>query len=327
MRGAPLVALLLAGCLGQAAPPETHPAECPPEADCALAPCPAGQRCETDIGYSPASISAPVLPSGRAWTYEGTEFYNEDTKFDVVVLRADEKGYLFGGGAEDDLVYEAVWGGRWYGERTPKLDPAESGRHLLDFPLSDGKSWAYSDDGLTLTARAKEVATPRGLLPGFVIEGRSDAVTMHAEYAPDIGNLVALRVVYADGIVGQDVRMTQMREGVKGLWYEGGPRAATDAANTLTLDVPPGFDAVLVSAGGMKGGRAALAGPTGAHWQRDFPEEAETWKQGILAADVGRWAGAIEGRPFIDGAPTLPRDTPLGWGYMAVGAVKWVRPR
>lgn len=313
------LALILAGCVGASATPPPKPTP--------MARSDGGSAGATSRDALPKNVTAPVLPVGRAWTYEGAEFYNEDTKFDVVVARADEKGYLFAAGAEDDLVYNALWGGPWLGERSLSLDSSVVKWHLLDFPLADGKTWTVAD-GLVATARAADVATPRGTEPGFVIEGKSDrGGSLRAEYAPSIGNVVKYDETWSNGVVGEAWRMTAVKDNAKWVWYElGTPASAGGPDQPAKLDVPAGYDAVIASAGGTQGGRTMLEGPGGAQWSYDF-QGAESWHQATLPATPGSWAGAAAGHPFVPQAPTLPAEWPVGWSYLTFAPVKWVRSR
>lgn len=314
MRGLAIAFLmLLAGCT---APPEPFP-------DALTTPAPAAEASGREEALA-AGTPAPKLALGRAWTFEGKEFYNEDTRFTVVVAEVRPDGYLFAGGAEDDLVYEALWWSRFYGPRDLSLNPTRYERPILQFPLADGASWKLSD-ALTVTARAAPVDTPLGKDDGFVIAGANEHVTFHAEYSPRAQSLVLLRVVQADGTVRDDVRMTAVADAQPWIWYELGPLAvASSPHEPALLDVTDGFDHVLVSAGGTTAGRARVEGPGGASWSAEF-DGAETWKHAMLPAAPGRWAGLVAGRPFVDGAPELPAEAPVGWAYMHVAPVRWTR--
>lgn len=309
-----LTALLLTGCLSRGGEENGGPVATPTSGEKRLGPEPAAARSETP---------APQLAVGRAWTYEGSEFYNEDKRFTVVVASASGDGYLFAGGAEDDLVYEALWWSRWYNWHDRDLNRVDWDRPLLKFPLYDGATWSFAE-GLTLTARAGKVETPLGEDAGYVIEGASERATVHVEYSPRAQNVVRYHVTLADGSVTQDLRMTSVEDARSWVWYELGPLAA--AKNTHepgVLDVAEGFDHVLVSAGGTTGGRARVDGPGGATWSADFTG-AETWKHAMLPAAPGKWLGSVAGRPLLDDAPELPASAPIGWAYMHVAPVRWV---
>lgn len=266
---------------------------------------------------------APELAVGRAWTYEGFEFYNEDATFTVVVAQADAQGYLFAAGAEDDLVYPALWGSRWFGERPRDLSDGDV--RMLRFPLSDGASWEYFE-GFTLTARAAQVDTPLGPDAGFVVEGADERRSIHIEYSPRAQNVVRYTATRADGSVRDDLRMARIADAQPWIWFELGPLTVVpNPHEPAVFDVAEGFDHVLVSAGGASGGRARVASPAGPAWDAEFAGEGEVWRHAMLDATPGRWAAAIAGRPFVEGAPELPVDAPVGWAYMHVAPVRWTR--
>lgn len=316
MRALALVlALLLPGCLGgDADAPATPSAPTPTAA--------ASVRSVPDGASTAAEVAA--LPVGRAWTYEGVEFYNPETEWTVVVARADEDGYLLAGGSEAEIVYAALWGGRWYGEVDRHLMRSATVREL-DLPLHDGKTWEMHE-GYALTARAAEIATPLGTMPGFIVEGKGEGeASFRGEYVPEIGNFVRLKEVWTSGRIGQDVRMTRVADGAKWVWHELGARVETGTPQSpVQLDVPAGFDQVIVSAGGRDGSRAFVQGPGGAQWTNEFTAE-ETWVHAMLPATEGKWAATVAGRVFVADAPDLPADPPVGWAYVVIAPVKWTR--
>ncbi|HVM45266.1 MAG TPA: hypothetical protein VM582_04970, partial [Candidatus Thermoplasmatota archaeon] len=103
-----------------------------------------------------------------------------------------------------------------------------------------------------------------------------------------------------------------------------GELVAADMRHPAVLDVPEGYDHVIVSAGGTTGGRVRLDGPGGASWSTEF-DGAEAWRHAMLPATPGKWTGIAAGRPFVPEAPPLPADAPLGWSYMHVAPVRWLR--
>lgn len=312
-----LIALLLTGCMGSSDP--DGPARTTPGAPSADT-----QRGGTFSEEAPAngSVGPPSLVVGTAWTYEGTEFYNEDTTFTVVVAEARADGYLFAAGAEDDLVYEALWRSRWYGPRDASL-ARDDGSPILRFPLSEGASWDLFE-GLTLTARRADVATPTGTDAGFVIEGSNERVAFHVEYSPRLGAITLYEVTRADGSTRDSLRMTRVAANAPWVWYELGELIVVpNAHEPAAFELAEGFDNLLASAGGHSGSRARVEGPNGASFDASF-EGGETWRNAMLPAAPGRWVGAVAGRPFVDGAPELPAEPPVGWAYMHLAPVRWL---
>lgn len=319
MRHAALLAVVLLaipGCIG------TEDAETPQESDGggqeqrAPSPAPAGQ----DETPASASVPPPSLPVGRTWTYRATQLYSPDPEVKIVVARADEKGYLFAGAAEDDLVHHALWGSEWHGEHGRDLMPPDAWYKSFSWPLSDGKTWEFAE-GITVKATAAEIVTPNGRRPGFVIEGGNDRATVRYEYAPDVGYYVRYKQTWGDRVT-EELELVRVEDNVTAwLWYELGPlAAATGPEKPGVLDVAAGWDAVLVSVGGVAGGRATIVPPSGSVWQTEFTATEETWQHAILPSAEGKWAATIQGRPWIDGAPPLPG----GWAWMHYAPVRWL---
>lgn len=301
-----LFALLLAGCTRPPEAPETTATPTP------------------SAGPINASAALPSHPVGRAWTFEGTELYNEDAAFTVVVASADADGYLFAGGAEDDLVHEALWGSPWFGSREPDLDRKGWYMTPLDFPIHDGKTWAF-DEQVRVTARAGDVETPTGREPGFTMSGDDGSGrTVSYDYAPSLGQIVRWMHDYGNGR-GESVRMTAVAEGRPWVWYELGTLVVVpNPHEPQPFDVPAGYDAVIASAGGVRGSRAVLAPPQGQPWTTEFTGPDEDWHHALLPAAEGRWGAAVAGRPDVD-APAVRDASPVGWAYMHVAPVRWVR--
>lgn len=268
----------------------------------------------------PGSVPPPALPVGRAWTYRATQLYNPDAEFKVVVARADDKGYHFAGGSEDDLVYHALWGSEWHGEHGRDLAPPDAWFKPFAWPLSDGKSWEYAD-GLTVTATAAPIMTPLGSKPGFIVEGESEWLTIRYEYAPEIGYYVRYEATWS-GVVNEALELVRVEDNVTAwTWYELGPLAAATAPDKpVVFDVAAGWDAVIVSVGGAGGSRAAIVPPSGTAWHTEFPAEAESWQHAVLPSDEGKWVATVQGKTWVEGAPRLPGP----WAWMHLAPVRWL---
>lgn len=306
---------LLAGCASREGPfPDTIGT-----------PSPVSDTFDREEALAGRETPAPTPAVGRAWTYEGVEFYNEDTAFTVVVSDATAEGYQFAGGAEDDLVYPALWGSWWYGPHDRSLNRVDHDRPLLRFPLRDGASWPFSDT-ITFVARAFPVDTPAGRDEGgYVIEGGDEHRAIHVEYSPRAQNIVRLTITRADGTTRDDLRMTRVADNASWVWFELGPLTVVPNAHEPGIvEVPEGFDNVLVSAGGTQGSRARVEGPGGTSWSAEFPD-VEVWKQTMLPPAAGKWVGVLAERPSVEGAPALPVESPIGWAYMHIAPVRWMR--
>lgn len=329
-----LLALVLAlpGCLGTDPPGEAATRTGPlpptrvacPDVGMTTADAPAGCAASAVANGTPA----PTLPVGRAWTYQARQTYSPDPEFTVVVAEAGPDGYLFAGGAEDDLVYHALWGSEWHGRHTLDLGIPGWDMVPIRFPLVDGLEWDLTER-LRVKARAAQVQTPLGTMPGFVVEGQDERVTVRYEYADAVGYYVSL-LVEIDGRVHEELKLTRMEEGRSDwVWFERGDLAVVpNPHEPAAFEVPEGFDNVLVSAGGTRGARATVAPPPGgpAPWQTEFTDEAQAWHHAVLPPTPGRWTATVQGRPFLDAVPVEPpAQPPVGWAYAHAAPVKWVR--
>ncbi|HLE98111.1 MAG TPA: hypothetical protein VI997_12135, partial [Candidatus Thermoplasmatota archaeon] len=264
-------------------------------------------------------LDAPDLPLGRAWTYAADVIYDPDPELTVVVARKDAAGYLFAAAAEDDLYGEAVWGREWYGPMTTDLLDAETPKWpVFDFPLHEGKTWAFSPR-LNVTAHEADIALPDGGTErGFRIEGDDGRSSFSGEYAPSVGWFTTYAYAWSAG--SYSLSLVGVEETDMYVWFERGPRVGVASGEgnppgTATLDVPAGFDAVVASVGGEGGARTVVAPPPlgGAAWSDEFTGE-ETWDARAFPATPGTWALAAQ-------AP------PDAWGYTAVTAVTWLHER
>lgn len=273
------------GCVTDAAEPSAG----------TMRPPPAG-AVDIDVGSNRSlPVVAPDLVPGTAWTYRQNNLYDAEDEITVVVATAGPSGYLFAGASEADLSGEIVWGRVWFGERDRNLalvprDKDPGGWNGLDFPLHDGKSWEMARG--TVTARAGPVASPEGLVDGFVISRDVEDGEVFWEYAPSIG-FVTRYVSRIGGVTYTDMTLTRMAHSSTYTWYEGAEwsESFADPADAKTRDLPGSYDAVVVSAGCAFGGQVALTPPAGSGMEPwrftcDGPEE---WASGTLPAAAGNW--------------------------------------
>jgi hypothetical protein len=287
---------------------------------------PTGEPRIDDLDDATPFAAAPAHPIGRAWTYDGIQQYNPDMPITVVVAEVRPDGYLFAGLDEGDLVYDVLWWNPLLGPRDAQMKSARDDRTLLAFPLEDGKTWAYGDH-LTLTARAATIQVMGRSEEGFVIAGANERVSVLVEYSTALGQLTRRVTTLDGGILLDDHRLVKVEEGRAWTWYERGELVAVGSpAEPAAFDVPAGFDALLVSAGGTDGARAHVQAPSGAAWDASF-EGAESWQNGVLPAQQGTWVASLAGSSDLSASPLPPPvDAPVGWAYMHVAPVKWLRP-
>lgn len=144
------------------------------------------------IANDPVNASAPVplWRVGDAWgvSSSGAGANEEHT---VVVTGVSGTSYALATTSESTAGYDAVYDISWLGGiRTSDLAGSQQGGPVkfFDFPLTDGKTWTTTWDGLevTLTAKANPaISTPMGTKPGFDITGMAgDEVHASYDYVP-----------------------------------------------------------------------------------------------------------------------------------------------
>ncbi len=264
-----------------------------------------------------AMTEAPVLPVGRAWTYETTHLYDGDGPITIVVARATPTGYLFAGATTADLVGEVAWGRVWFGERDLGLrllprGPDPLGWKGFDFPLFDGKTWDMGR--YDVTARATSVSTPNGPEDGYRIERTVEDGLVYWDYAPSVGYFTRFHSEYA-GVVYADLRLASMSTANAWTWYDLGPRgqSAESPGGAAQLEVPAGYDAVVISAGASRGGRIDVLPPA---TSREAPwtfasDTDEAWAHAVYPAHEGAWTFATS-------------DRNDGFGGVWLQVAKWV---
>ncbi len=280
-----IVALTVTGCVEDGAPSQAA-------RDTAAS---ATAQAEEPPTTAPIGLAAPVLPLGRSWTYAADEFYYGERTITVVVAKVTPTGYLLAASAREQLPPEIAWGDQfWFGERDLDLNRVETADRSawigFDFPLVDGKTW--SSGRWNVTARATQVETPDGVVAGFRMTRDTDRGTVFWEYAPAVAYLTRYYAEF-DGVVFTDLKLKQVGRSTEWAWYERGPRAsaADTPGEAAVLDVPPGYDAVILSAGAARGGRVSVVLPptSGAAPWSFTTDASETWEHAILPAHEGKW--------------------------------------
>ena len=83
------------------------------------------------------------MPIGRSWTYAAKQMYDPIKEITVVVASKDVAGYVFAGGAKDQVIYPLLWGSQFYGPHALKLTILVDGKSFQTihvFPLPDGQA-------------------------------------------------------------------------------------------------------------------------------------------------------------------------------------------
>lgn len=267
---------------------------------------------------------APDLAPGRSWTYRAKTLYDARDEITIVVAEKNASGYLFAGARREDVLLPLAWGRFTHGPQDRSLNPVSGEARLLDFPLSEGKSWLFAGN-LTVTAHRADVRVPGGSGSGWRIEGGGERATVSYGYAASVGYLtdmdwrvrgapfvrlelarVGVASTYVWGATGPSV------EAGPGTFPEELPLAppADAPAGLAALDVPDGFDGLIASVGAT-GGDVVVAGPHGESWRASFEAGAERWDTRAFDAPIGRWSVAT----------SSGQDT---WSYARLVAVKWI---
>lgn len=279
---------------------------------------------ETTSGNG-SQVQAPEPPVGRQWTYEAQGAWNDLGRFHVVLALREDGSYLLAGTEPDDLD-EEVFDRPWHGPVDGDLNPAEGTTFwdpLFDFPLHDGKTWSWGEDD-TVRATAKTLQTPSGPSEGFemVLEG-PEGIDIRWTYAPDVAFLTSFTYELKDTTI-MDIELVDVSTAQDWLWFEEGPSASANAnpeptdPPISTLEVPEGYDAVIVSAGVEGGGETTVHPPPSGStdpWTYEGSQE-EQWTYDILPGHEGTWT--------LQASRDSP--PPAAEGYAAVGirAVEWV---
>lgn len=188
-----LVALPLAGCLGDESPSPAAPAARNEPlangatlAEGAAAVATLAEKLASDPAN--ASADAPVWSVGDAWDYTGLRGGEPTGSGTLVVAQASAATYTLLATGADLATADAVFDISYVGPvRVADLAGAQEGTAVkfFDFPLRDGKSWTATWDGNAVTIVAKanpSIATPAGTHAGYDITASLEDGTVHATY-------------------------------------------------------------------------------------------------------------------------------------------------
>lgn len=270
MRALILAALLLtaslAGCLGQDAPQGS------PEDD-------GDDEVPTQPDEDDEGVSAASLAPGLAWTYNVDGAYAATDTITLVVALAGVDGYLFAANDPDHLTASIAQDHPWHGWQTQDLNPQDDpDAPLFDFPLHDGKTWAYRN--ATATAHATTLQTPFGPLDGFEITTDEEYLERTWTYAPSVGYLLSYTETKDDTLLvsletgGLDTADTAT-------WYDSHAEARlVEPGESTTVTVPANATSVILAGGGEPGAQATILPP--------------------LASTQGPWVATAQDEPRMD---------------------------
>lgn len=270
-------------------------------------------------------VSSPDPPTNRRWTYEASGAWNDLGRFDVVLSEIPDGGYLLAGATPDDLDEEVVHDRPWHGPVNERLNPVEdSWGPLFDFPLHDGKTWAW-DDGETVHANARSLETPSTPSDGFemVLKGR-EGVELRWTYAPSVAFLTSLTYELGNTTV-LDIELVDVGASQDSIWFEPGPSdfangdREPDEPGVSRFEVPEGYDSVVVAAGAKGGGKVTVHPPPTSRIEPWTFEggQAEQWTYDPLPGDEGDWTLH---------ASRDPSQLESGYVGVSAAAVKWLEP-
>lgn len=165
----------LAGCIGGGEAPVSPAAEVEaPPFDLPL-------RADVDVAAWAVGDAWDVVTTG-----EGA-----GTRSTLVVTAADAEGYTLSTTDEGTAGYDALEDVSYLGRiRASDLAGSQQGApvQFFSFPLTDGKTWTTTWDGLAVTLTATFVPamdTTAGIHPGFAIEGKADGESyVKYDYVP-----------------------------------------------------------------------------------------------------------------------------------------------
>lgn len=127
-----------------------------------------------------AVAEAPAWALGDAWSIVSGSGASDTSESFLVVTKAEADSYFLSTTNAGTAAYDAMEDVSYLGRiRASDLAGVQDGQpvQFFSFPLTDGKSWSTTWDGLpvTLTARyAPTLQTSAGIHSGFVIEGAVD---------------------------------------------------------------------------------------------------------------------------------------------------------
>lgn len=270
MRALVLAALLLtaplAGCLGEDTP------QAPPEDD-------EDDEVPTQPDQDDGTVHAASLAPGLAWTYTVDGAYAATDTITLVVTLAGVDGYLFAATDPDHLTASIAQDHPWHGWQTQDLNPQDDpDAPLFDFPLHDGKTWAYRN--ATATAHATTLQTTFGSLDGFEITTDEDAVDRSWTYAPSAGYILSYTETKDDNLL-VSLEAESLETADTAIWYDSHATTRLKGpGQTATVDVPANATRVILAGGGEPGAQTTIVPP---HTSMQEP-----------------WVGAAQDEPTMD---------------------------
>lgn len=140
-----------------------------------------------------ATIGAPTWAVGDAWTMSSADATTGTTTTTTMVVTAASGGgsYMLDATNEQIAIWDALMDISYVGKiRASDLAGHQQGTAVkfFDFPLTDGKKWTATWDGLEIQLTAtlnKAIPTPKGTQVGFDIVGTHEGATyVTYDYVP-----------------------------------------------------------------------------------------------------------------------------------------------
>lgn len=303
-----LAALALAGCVGGSADLPTTTLDSGQLATDATV------DAVTQAAVDPSRIEVPVWSVGDAWT--GTAHEGEESRpYTIVVTKVEGDAYTVETTDGTNAGWDAMFDVSYLGKiRARDLAGSQQGQpvQFFDFPLTDGKTWTTTWDGLEVKLTATQ--TPRGYdIAGTV----DDELYVELDYVPALRWWSKLQFVEGYGITLDRVQSSwtgTLATATAKLLYEGHPAAPVGSPGVanFTMDDAQSYGIATVAGGGTQWARAFYliqpdglpfmgtkiqnfelegAGPRGVFLYEEIPALAGTW--GIAAPSVHDPAGAF----------------------------------
>ncbi len=202
---------------------------------------------------------AASLAPGLGWTYNVDGAYAHTDQITITVALAGVNGYLFAAEDPDPLTASIAQNHPWHSWQTQDLNPHDTNAPLFDFPLTDGKTWAYENH--TATAHATTLDTAFGPMDGYEITTDEDDTERTWTYARNTGYLVTYTETHDDTLL-INLELESLDTANSAYWYnEHATLHTNEPGEPQTLTVPPNATHIILAAGGDPGTHTTILPP------------------------------------------------------------------